>query len=253
MFATALDPATLAIVIFGALVAGFTTGFAGFGTGLVAAGLWFHALPAAMVPPLVALASVAAQGIGLITVRKAFNWRRAAPYLAGGAMGVPLGVAALAAASPFLLRSAIGAFLIAYAAYQLLLRRTRGIGAWGGKTADGAVGVGGGFLGGFAGLSGPLPLIWLQLRGGSTDSQRATYQPFNLVVLTLASIGMAISGQITSEVLWIALVCLPATLIGAWLGARIYVGVSAEVFQRVVLGLLLISGLILIVQALAGC
>jgi uncharacterized membrane protein YfcA len=252
MLPTPFDPATLAIVILGALVAGFTTGFAGFGTGLVASGLWFHALPAGMVPPLVALASVAAQSIGLIAVRKAFNWPRAAPYLAGGVIGVPLGVAVLAAASPLLLRSAIGAFLIAYAAYQLLLRRKRQIGSWGGKSADGAVGIGGGFLGGFAGLSGPLPLIWLQLRGGSTDSQRATYQPFNLAVLTLASIGMAISGQITSDVLWIALLCLPATLIGAWFGARIYVGVSPDVFQRVVLGLLLVSGTILIAQAVAS-
>jgi uncharacterized membrane protein YfcA len=72
MLGTSLDLSTLAIVIVGALVAGFTTGFAGFWTGLVASGLWFHALPAAMVPPLIALASVTAQIVGLITVRKAF-------------------------------------------------------------------------------------------------------------------------------------------------------------------------------------
>lgn len=99
-------------------------------------------------------------------------------------------------------------------------------------------------------MSGPLPLIWLQLRGGESDSQRATYQPFNLVVLTLASIGMAISGQITMHVLWIAFLCLPVTLVGAWIGARVYVGISAQIFQRVVLCLLLVSGCILIAQAL---
>jgi hypothetical protein len=171
---TSLDFPTLVIVIVGALLAGFTTGFAGFGTGLVASGIWFHALPAAMVPPLVALASVAAQIVGLVTVRKAFDWSRAKPYLVGGVIGVPFGVAALAAASPFLLRASIGAFLIAYATYQLLQRRQREIAGWGGKAADGVIGVGGGFLGGFAGLSGPLPLIWLQLRGGDSASQRAT-------------------------------------------------------------------------------
>src|SRR3546814_17357102 len=46
------------------------------------------------------------------------------------------------------------------------------IGAWGGRPSDAAVGVGGGILGGFAGLSGPLPLIWLQLRGGPSAEQR---------------------------------------------------------------------------------
>ena len=74
------DLATVAIVVAGALVAGFTTGFAGFGTGLVASGFWFHVLPAAMVPPLVALASVAGQIVGVVTVRKAFDWARLRPF-----------------------------------------------------------------------------------------------------------------------------------------------------------------------------
>ena len=119
MLGMSLDLTTLAIVVLGALVAGFTTGFAGFGTGLVASGLWLHALPVAMVPPLVALASVAAQLVGLATVRKAFDWPAAVPYLAGGSIGVPLGLAALAAATPFVLRTSIGACLVAYAGYQL--------------------------------------------------------------------------------------------------------------------------------------
>jgi uncharacterized membrane protein YfcA len=248
----AIDFPTLVIVIVGALVAGFTTGFAGFGTGLVASGLWFHALPAAMVPPLVALSSVAAQIVGLVTVRKAFDWSRPMPYLIGGVIGIPFGVAALAEASPFLLKTSIGVFLIAYATYQLFQRRTRLIETWGGRTVDGIVGVGGGFLGGFAGLSAPIPLIWLQLRGGPSDGQRTTCQLFNVIILALASIGMSVSGQITSRVLWIALLSLPATLLGAWIGARVYVGVSPQTFQRVVLCLLLLSGCILIGQALVS-
>lgn len=250
MFATNLEPTAFALVILGALIAGFTTGFAGFGTGLVASGLWFHALPAPMVPPLVALASVTAQVVGLVAVRKAFNWPRALPFLLGGLIGVPLGIAALAAASPFILRTSMGAFLVTYAFYQLAQRRKREIGDWGGRAADGIVGIGGGFLGGFAGLSGPLPLIWLQLRGGQSAEQRAIYQPFNMIVLMLASIGMGLSGQITTHVLSIAMFCLPMTLIGAWIGARTYALVSPRTFQRVVLCLLLISGCILIMQAI---
>jgi len=252
MPSTSFDVTSLAVVLIGALVAGFTTGLAGFGTALVASGLWFHALPAALVPPLVVLASVAGQLVGLAAVRRAFDWARAAPYLIGGAVGVPLGVTALVSASPSLLRACAGVFLIVYACYQLAWRRKHWIGGWGGKTADGLVGFGGGFLGGFAGLSGPLPLIWLQLRGGDSNRQRAIYQPFNLIVLALAAGGMAISGQITPDVLWIALLCLPATLIGASIGARIYARVSARTFRRVVLGLLLVSGLILIAQEIGG-
>ena len=76
MFGTTLDLSALIIVMFGAVVAGFITGLAGFGTALVASGLWFHALPATTVPPLVALSSVVAQIVGLSTVRKSFDWSR---------------------------------------------------------------------------------------------------------------------------------------------------------------------------------
>jgi uncharacterized membrane protein YfcA len=38
-------------------------------------------------------------------------------------------------------------------------------------------------------------------------------------------------------------------MIAAWIGARVYVGVSPQTFQRVVLCLLLLSGCILLVQA----
>src|SRR6478752_5312097 len=131
MLGTALDFPLLALVMVAALVAGFITGFAGFGTGLVASGLWLQALPAALVPPLVALNSVAAQIVGLIMVRMAFDWSHAAPYLIGGVIGVPLGIAALAGASPFVLKTSIGSFLVAYATYQLIQRRKYLVGTWG--------------------------------------------------------------------------------------------------------------------------
>ncbi|HEY7643678.1 MAG TPA: TSUP family transporter, partial [Hyphomicrobiales bacterium] len=113
------DPSTMLIVLLGALVAGFTTGFAGFGTGLVASGLWFHALPAAMVPPLVALASVIGQLVGVIMARRHFTLKRAMPLLAGGVVGVPFGVAALSLVPAAVLRSSIGLFLVGYALFQL--------------------------------------------------------------------------------------------------------------------------------------
>jgi uncharacterized membrane protein YfcA len=244
------EPVSLAFVLVGALVAGFTTGFAGFGTGLVAAGFWFHALPAAMVPPLAALTSVIAQLVGLATVRRAFEWRRAAPFLIGGALGVPIGVVALSLASPAVLRLSVGVFLASYAGLQLFGFTRHNIGEWGGGTADGTVGIAGGFLGGFAGLSGPLPLVWLQMRGGSSARQRATYQPFNLIVLALASFGMAFAGTLDKQVLTVAALCLPVTLAGAWLGAQAYGRVSDATFRQVILVLLLGSGALLVAQGL---
>jgi len=149
------------------------------------------------------------------------------------------------------LRLSVGGFLVAYAAFQLSGAGRLRIGAWGGRLSDAVVGAGGGFLGGFAGLSGPLPLVWLQMRGGTSAEQRATYQPFNLIVLVAASGGMAANGAIDRATMAVAGLCLPVTLVGAWLGARAYRGVSEETFRRVVLVLLLVSGGILVIQSVA--
>ena len=250
MFADLPDLASLAFLFSGALAAGFISGFAGFGTALVASGFWFHALPPHLVPPLVVLAGVAGQAVGFLKIRRAFEWRRAMPYIAPGLAGVPLGVAALAVASPDALRLTVGSFLACYAGFQLAGLARFSIGGWGGRAADGTVGFAGGVLGGFAGLSGALPLVWLQMRGGPSAVQRATYQPFNLVVLAVAAAGMAVAGQVDARVLALAGLCLPATLGSAWIGARLYGAISEEGFRRVVLVLLLTSGGALIVQAL---
>lgn len=244
------DITTIAFVLCGALAAGFVTGFAGFGTGLVASGFWFHVLPPIFIPPMVVAASLVGQSVGLIGVRPRFDWPRALPYLAGGVVGVPLGVLALNWASPHFLRLTIGIFLVAYSAAQLSGFTRLSIGAWGGRGSDAAIGVGGGVLGGFAGLSGPLPLIWLQLRGGPSVEQRAVYQPFNIVVLATAGVGMAAAGNFGDGVIATVGLAVPATVAGAWLGARLYRRAGEELFRRIVLALLLLSGAILVVQGL---
>ena len=246
------DPLALIVLLLGAFAAGFATGFAGFGAALVASGFWFHALPAPQVPPLVAIASVAAHLISMATLRRPIAWRPAAPMLAGGVVGVPLGVLMLLAATPDRLRLAAGAFLLGYPLLQTLLAGRLVIGQWGGRPADGLVGLAGGFLGGFAGLSGALPAVWLNLRGGSADQQRRIYQPFNLMALSFASVAMAAGGLVTGEMLLIVATCLPITLFGSWLGARTYLGVSDALFRRCLLALLFASGLVLVGRGLAA-
>ncbi|MEQ8356396.1 MAG: sulfite exporter TauE/SafE family protein [Kiloniellaceae bacterium] len=250
MLATLPDSTTLAFLLLGSLTAGFVTGFAGFGTGLVASGFWFHVLPPVIVPPLVVMASVTGQLVSLAGLRPKFDWRRALPYLIGGGLGVPFGVAALTQTSPELLRFCVGLFLVTYSFSQFCGLPRLNIGSWGGRPADATVGVGGGVLGGFAGLSGPLPLIWLQLRGGASADQRAVYQPFNLVVLALAGVAMAAAGRVDGAVLESLTLAVPGTALGAWLGARLYRRASEKTFRNVVQALLLLSGAMLIVENL---
>ena len=190
MLAALPDSTTIVFILLGSLSAGFVTGFAGFGTGLVASGFWFHVLPPGFVPPMVVFASVAGQLVSLVGLRPRFDWPRALPYLVGGTLGE------------------------------------------------------------YPGLSGPLPLIWLQLRGGPSLEQRAVYQPFNLIVLALAAAGMAGAGRVDTAVLSALLIAVPGTVIGAFLGARLYRHASEATFRKVVLTLLLASGALLVLEGL---
>ena len=248
----AIDTISMIVVLSGAFAAGFVTGFAGFGTALVSSGFWFHALAAPLVPPLMVLSSVAAQLVSLLSVRTKFNWKRVLPFLVSGLIGLPFGIMALKFVSPDALKLIIGIFLISYSVSQILGLSNLRIRPREDAKQDGLVGLFGGFLGGFAGLSGLLPLIWLRLQGGKSETQRAIYQPFNLVILSVASVGMMISGQINEEVLKLAMLCLPLTFAGSFIGSRIYKGVSEKLFSQVVLALLLGSGLVLVGQLLLG-
>ena len=62
--------------------------------------------------------------------------------------------------------------------------------------------------------------------------------------------GYATQGVLTREVWGIALVCLPATLLGAFLGIRLYGRVNDRQFRAVVPWLLLASGVVLMVSNL---
>ena len=76
------------------------------------------------------------------------------------------------------------------------------------------------------------------------------YQAFNLMILGLVLCVHATQGALTREVWGFALVCLPATSLGAFLGIRLYGRVTDRQFRSVVLWLLLLSGVVLMVSNL---
>ena len=54
----------------------------------------------------------------------------------------------------------------------------------GGKPADMAIGFAGGIMGGLAGLSGPLPILWASVRGWGKAERRGVFQVFNWTILS---------------------------------------------------------------------
>jgi uncharacterized membrane protein YfcA len=239
----------IVMVVIGALCGGFVTGLAGFGTGLTALGVWLYVVDPVTAAALVVVCSLVGQVQSLYTLRRRVAWHRAWPFVLGGLVGVPVGVAVLRAIDPKTLKICLGMFLVSYTGWRLSARPAL-VRMWGGQIADGLVGFGGGVLGGVAGLSGPLPTIWCGLRGWPADVQRGVYQPYNLTILGIVLCVYTTQGVMTPQTWGLALICLPATLLGAYLGTCLYGQVNEQQFRTLVLSLLFVSGMALMVSNL---
>src|SRR6266404_1611623 len=233
--------AAIFLLLVGALAGGFVTGLAGFGTALMALGIWLYVLPPSTAVPLALVCSIVAQTSTLPAMWRLIDFKLVWPFLIGGLAGVPLGIVLVADADPRVFKLSVGILLLVFPAALYFNRKPMAL-SFGGRAADAAIGFAGGILGGLAGLSGPLPILWASVRGWGKDERRGIFQTFNWTVLSAALCLQAGTGFITREVVWLALLALPATLFGAWLGARTYHALSDRNFRDVVLGLLFLSG-----------
>src|SRR5882757_4323774 len=244
-----MSSAAFVNLFFGALTGGFVTGLAGFGTALTALGIWLYVFPPSVVVPLVLICSIVAQSSTLPSFWRSIDFKLVWPFVIGGVAGVPLGTLLIAHADPHVFKLSIGVLLLVFPT-ALYFNRDPIAFRFGGRLADAMVGFAGGILGGLAGLSGPLPTLWASVRGWGKDERRGVFQTFNGTVLSASLCLHAGTGFVTREVLWLALLALPATISGAWLGARSYHALSDRNFRDVVLGLLVLSGVGLIWSSL---
>ena len=97
-----MDAATvdLAIFLLATFAAALVAGLAGFAFGLVAAAVWLHILTPLQTASLIIAFGLIVQGVAVWKLRRALQWSRLWPFLLGGALGVPAGVAVLGWANP---------------------------------------------------------------------------------------------------------------------------------------------------------
>jgi hypothetical protein len=235
----------IVIVFVGALAGGLVNGLTGFGTALTVLGIWLYAITPAVAATLVILCSAISQLQTLPMIWRTIRWEYVLAFVAPGLLGVPIGTFLLPHIDPRLFKIGIGVFLVAYTSY-VLTRRAQIKMTWGGGLADAVVGFAGGILGGIAGLSGVLPVVWTDMRGWAKEHRRGVVQIFNMAILSMALVSHAVSGLVTREVAVAAIAALPGTIAGAWLGAFIYRRIADRSYSRAIMMLLLVSGIVLI-------
>jgi len=234
------------VVFAGALAGGIVNGLTGFGTALTVLGIWLYAITHdrrgdAGDPVLGRFATAdAADDLAHDPVAPGADFRRA-----GHPRRADRDIFCCRHIDPRLFRIGVGGFLVIYSAY-VLARRAEIKSVWGGQAADGVVGFVGGVLGGIAGLSGVLPMVWTDVRGWTKEQRRAVVQTFNIAILSFALVSHAVSGLLTRQVAVAAIAALPGTIGGAWFGAFIYRRLADRSYQRIIMMLLLLSGIVLI-------
>ena len=234
-------PIFLLATFAGALVAGLS----GFAFGLVAASLWLYILTPLQTATLIIAFGLIVQGYSVWKLRRALDWRKLWPFVAGAALGVPVGVLILTWANPAHVRAGVGGFLVLYSLYALFRPALRPVEA-GGVAVDAGVGFLNGVVGGITGLAGILVTIWCGLRGWPKDVQRTVFQPVAVATFLMSALWIGARGAVTAEVAKLFLIGLPALLAGTWLGLKLFGRLNEAAFRKVVLVLLLASGVVLV-------
>jgi uncharacterized membrane protein YfcA len=239
-----MDAGVLALFLLAGFVGAVVSGIAGFAFGLVVSGVWLHIVTPAQFAVLMVITGLVTQGYGIWKVRHAINWRTLTPFVIGGAFGIPLGTALLGYAEPERMRLGIGVLLIVYSVYNLARPSLTPLAPH--PAADGLAGALNGVLSGLTGLGGVIVTVWCQLRGGTKDMQRAVYQPVIFATFVMTTISLAAAGKVTVDTLTLFATTLPVLLAGLWLGVRLYGRLDDATFRKMVLVLLLLSGLTLV-------
>ncbi len=241
-----MDGMTLEILLFllATFAGAFVAGLSGFAFGLVAASLWLYILTPSQSATLIVAFGLLVQGYSVWKLRRALDWRRLWPFVAGAALGVPIGVTLLTWSDPRNVRIAVGIFLVIYSLYAFLRPALKPVAV--GGVGDAIVGFLNGILGGLTGLAGILVTIWCGLRGWPKDVQRAVFQPVAVAIFLMSGLWLGARGTVTADTMKFFVMGLPCVFAGTWLGLRLFGRIDEAMFRKIVLALLFISGAALI-------
>ena len=184
------------------------------------------------------------QGYGVWKLRRTLDWRSVAPFVIGGTIGIPLGTMLLSYVDPAYLRGGcrgvaghLQHLRLGQADLQTATRPGRGrrkhrIPERIARRADRTPGLH---------HHGLVPDARL-----NKDEQRAVFQPVILAAMIVIAISLSVTGAITKDTLQLYVLGLPMLLAGLWLGFKCYGKLDDATFRKLVLLLLLCSGLALI-------
>jgi len=229
----------LSLAVLVALVSGVIHGYSGFGSALLMVPLFtllFNPVEAIAISLIIAAFGSAQLYPG--AARNA-RWIELVPVIVGLAVAAPLGAVALFNTDPELIRRFMGGFVLLAAVILMsgwVYRGSRGI------MAGAVVGVLAGGITGVAGVGGPSIALYFLASPEPIEVQRANIVISVAAVIPVMLAVLFIAGGIGTHTLFRAIILSPVYVIGTWSGSRLFTIAPKEYFHRVVLWLLVATG-----------
>lgn len=220
-------------------------GITGFGSGLIAIPLLALFLPLTFVVPYISFVDVLASLVHGWRHRQHTAWREVLTVLPFTIAGVAIALYLLTSLETATLAHALGIFILLFSLYSLIgpeLKQHCSV-RW--SSVSGTLG---GIIGTLFGTSGPLYVIYYQLRGLPKSVFRSTIATIFLVEGVIRLSGYAVSGLYTLESITWIIASVPLMALGLYIGGHIHTNITQRQFQRAIGVLLIISGIALLMK-----
>jgi uncharacterized protein len=224
------------------LLAGFTQGVSGFGSGLIAMPLLTLILGIKAAVPLCMLNGLVITGLLSFQLKTHIDWNKIMPLLLGSLPGIFLGALALKRLDGDLLQLGLGVFIALYAGYSLSARPHHlAIANQWGYVAGLLTGI----ISSVFSAGGPPAVIYVSLTSWTKDEIKATLSVFFFVGGIFTALGHAANGLTTAAILREFVVTGPLTLAGAMSGSLLYRRIRHRTYIVTMLWLLILMGVMM--------
>jgi uncharacterized membrane protein YfcA len=237
---------SLALIV---VIAAFIRAISGFGFALVATPLMTLVIDPKNAVIISFLLGMAAGLMVLSQVRRHVDTRKVFYLGLGAVPGIVLGTYVLISLSSNTIKLWI-AIVVLVSTIPMLLGRS--IHFTHDKIGCLCTGMVGGVLSASTSMGGPPVVLYLLNQGLPKEKFVATITTYFMVTGVVSLISLSIAGVMTGEALMYAVLMLPVTYLGSYLGVRVLPLINARLFKIMTTGIVIVTALIVIITFFTG-
>ena len=238
-----------ALILAVGLVAGTISGIVGFGSSIMLMPVLVLCFGPVEAVPIMAVAAAMANFSRIVVWWREVDWRACAAYSATGVIGAALGARTLLALPQTLLEGLLGAFFIAMIPLRhWLLKKQLKLN----RAHLAMAGLIIGFITGMVVSTGPLSVPVFLAHGLVKGAFIATEAASSLALYGVKLVVFREFGVLPLDILLKGLITGSTLMLGAWLAKRFVLKLSADRFQLMMDGLMLVSGSVMLWTALTA-